>query len=60
MHVFENKVNIMSNMPHRDHDIKARTFVLILYCHWAIWIRNYQLLNKMVKTKSNNSQKPGK
>jgi hypothetical protein len=60
MHVFENKVNIMSKMPHRDHDIKARTFVLILYCHWEIWIRNYQPLNKMVKTKSNNSQKPGK
>jgi hypothetical protein len=40
--------------------IKARTFVLILYCHWEIWIRNYQPLNKMVKTKSNNSQKPGK
>jgi hypothetical protein len=51
MHVFENKVNVMSNMPHRDHDIKARTFLLILYCHWAILIRNYQPLKQMVKIK---------
>ena len=47
MHVFENKVNVMSNMPHCDHEIKARTFVLRCYCHWAIWTRNYQPLTKM-------------
>ena len=31
MHISENKINVMSNMPHRDHDIKARTFVLRCY-----------------------------
>jgi len=60
MHVFKNKVNVISNMLHRYHEIKTRTFVLRFYYHWAIWTRNYQPLKKMVKTKCNNSQQPGK
>ena len=46
----------MSNLPHRYHEINTRTFVLRLYCHWAIWTRNYQPLKTMVNTKSNNSK----
>ena len=54
------KTALMSNMPHRYHEIKARIFALIFYCHWEIWTRNYQPLITMVKTKSNNSQTSGK
>ena len=50
------KTALMSNMPHRYHEIKRRTFVFRFYCHWAIWTRNYKPLKTMVKTKSNNSK----
>jgi hypothetical protein len=54
------KTALMSNMPHRYHDIKARICIEIVLLLGDMDTQLSVVENKMINTKSNNSQKSGK
>ena len=54
------KTALMSSMPHRYHDIKARIYIEIVLSLGDMDTNFSAVEKKMVKNKSNNSQKPGK
>ena len=54
------KTALMSSMPHRYHDIKARIYIEIVLSLGDMDTQLSVVENKMINTKSNNSQKSGK